>query len=74
MSTSITLPDTVIREITNDGSFVHIPVEQMKEFVLYSDALTLGALCLFIGLALGITVTYLWYRQEQKDGNTPITD
>jgi hypothetical protein len=67
MSDMIVIPEITLREITNDGSFVHIPIEQMHLFVLQADAVLLGWLCLAAGLIIGISVTYFWYRGRIKE-------
>jgi len=60
MSDTIVIPEITIREI-------HIPLEQMHLFVLQADAVILGWLCFAVGLLIGITVTYFWYRGRVKE-------
>jgi len=67
MSDTIVIPEITIREITTNGDFVHIPLEQMHLFVLQADAVILGWLCFAVGLLIGITVTYFWYRGRVKE-------
>jgi hypothetical protein len=67
MSDMMVIPEITIREITNDGSFVHIPLEKMHLFVLQADAVLLGWMCFGAGLIIGITVTYFWYRGRIKE-------
>jgi len=67
MSDTIVIPEITIREITTNGDFVHIPLEQMRLFVLQADAVILGWLCFAVGLLIGITVTYFWYRGRVKE-------
>jgi len=67
MSDTIVIPEITIHEITTNGDFVHIPLEQMRLFVLQADAVILGWLCFAVGLLIGITVTYFWYRGRVKE-------
>lgn len=66
MTDMIVIPEIAIREITNNGNFVHISLEQMQMFVLRADAETFGRWCFITGLIIGILVTYFWYRGRIK--------
>ena len=67
MTDLMIIPEITLRQITNDGSYIHIPIEQMHLFVLRADAEILGVLFLFAGLIIGILVTYFWYRGRIKE-------
>lgn len=66
MTDMIVIPEITLCQIINDGSFVHIPIEQMHLFTLRADAVALGYLCFFAGLAIGVLVLYFWYRGRIK--------
>lgn len=67
MTDMMIIPEITLRQITNDGSYIHIPIEQISLFVLRADAEILGQLCLVAGLIIGILVTYFWYWGRIKE-------
>ena len=67
MNDLIVIPETLIREVTNDGNFIYIPIEQIHLFVLRTDAELLGSWCFIVGFIIGITATYFWYRGRIKE-------
>lgn len=67
MTDMIVIPEITLRQITNNGSYIHIPIEQISLFVMRADAETLGYLCFFAGLIIGVVGTYFWYRGRIKE-------
>jgi hypothetical protein len=61
--------EPVTYDISNQTGCV--PVEEVLStlhgMVVWGDAIKIGEICFFAGLALGIITMYFWYRGRVKD-------